>query len=432
MAHKNSIIYEVLRPFVWSGIHFFFRRVIVAGAHRLPENRPVVIVANHQNALLDPVVLCVATSKQLHWLTRADVFKNPLVNRFLRRINMMPVYRERDRVANIHDRNNEIFQMCYERMKNNAVIGIFPEGTHRGKKQLVPLKKGLARLVIGAYESGVRDLCIVPVGLDYESFYEPQKNLLVKFGEPIEVDAFLDKQDASHTKLHAEITQAVHVALRKLMLHIDNDDVHAEILALKPLIDKKISAQSLMQKYEAFHAIAGELDEKAEYHPFLNNEVNRYRTGMHRMKIEEELYATSFNLLHVLFLLLGLPFALFSALVFWPMQLFTERFVHSVIKDTLFRNSIRISFWTFITPLYLCAVYGVLRLAGVESSTAVWLWLSIPAGLITLPWWRTVKQLRHTLRVRSMRNTPEFKDWLKQRDEVIQWLSRIPYLKSDV
>jgi hypothetical protein len=198
------------------------------------------------------------------------------------------------------------------------------------------------------------------------------------------------------------------------------------------LVDKQLIGGSLMQKYETFHAIAAELDEKTENHSFLNNEVNRYRTGMHRMKIEEELYAVSFNLLHVLFLLLGLPFALFSVLVFWPMQLFTERFVHSVIKDTLFRNSIRISFWTFITPLYLFAVYGVLRWAGVESSTAVWLWLSIPAGLITLPWWRTVKQMRHTLRVRNMRNTPEFKDWLKQRDEVIQWLSRIPYLKSDV
>ena len=179
----------MLRPFVWTGIHFFFRRVVVAGAHRVPQDRPVVMVANHQNALLDPVVLCISTNAQLNWLTRADVFKNPLVNRFLRRINMLPVYRERDRVADLHDRNNEIFSMCYERMKNYSIIGIFPEGTHRGKKQLVPLKKGLARLVIGAHEAGVRDLCILPVGLDYESFYEPQKNLLVKFGEPIEVDA---------------------------------------------------------------------------------------------------------------------------------------------------------------------------------------------------------------------------------------------------
>ncbi len=432
MAYKRSIPYDMLRPFVWMGIRFFFRRVVVAGAHRVPSNRPVVIVANHQNALLDPVVLCVSSTRQLHWLTRADVFKNPLVDRFLRSINMLPVYRERDRVADLHNRNNEIFRQCYERMKSNAIIGIFPEGTHRGKKQLVPLKKGLARLVIGAYEEGVRGLCILPVGLDYESFYDPQKNLIVKFGEPIEVDAFLTQPDATHAKLHTEITEAVHEALVKLMIHIDSDDVHSEILSLKPLIDAKWSGESLMKKYEVFHAFAKELDEKTEYHSFLNHEVNRYRSGMHQMKIEEALFSNGPGILNVLFFIAGLPFAVFSALLFWPMQLFTERFVHTVIKDALFRNSIRISFWTFITPLYLWALYGLLRLVGVESGVALCLWLSIPAGLITLPWWRNAKRIAHALRVRKLRHTDAFKEWMKHREQVIQWLNKIPYLKSDV
>ena len=432
MAPKKSITYEILRPFVWTGIHFFFKRVVVAGAHRVPLDRPVVMVANHQNALLDPVVLCVSTSKQLNWLTRADVFKNPLVDRFLRGINMLPVYRERDRVADLHNRNNEIFRLCYERMKDNAVIGIFPEGTHRGKKQLVPLKKGLARLVIGAYEAGVRDLCILPVGLDYESFYDPQKNLLVKFGEPIEVDAFLQQQDVAHARLHAEITDVVDSALRELMIHIDHDDVHAEILALKPLMDVRLKGEALMKKYEVFHSLARELDEKQEYHSFLNHEVNEYRTGMHQLKIQEELFSNTLGLLSWLFFIAGLPLAVLTALVFWPIQLFTERFVHTVIKDTLFRNSIRISFWTFISPMYVWALYGLLRMAGVESTSALLIWLSIPAGLITLTWWRTAKHLIHAIRVRKMRNAEPFKKWLKQRETVVNWLDKIPYLKSDV
>jgi len=406
--------------------------MVVAGAHRVPLDRPVVMVANHQNALLDPVVLCVSTTKQLNWLTRADVFKQPLVDRFLRGINMLPVYRERDRVADLHNRNNEIFRQCYERMKDNAIIGIFPEGTHRGKKQLVPLKKGLARLVIGAYEAGVRDLCILPVGLDYESFYDPQKNLLVKFGEPIEVDTFLQQPDTSHAKLHAEITDAVYTALRELMIHIENDDVHAEILALKPLIDAKLIGETLMKKYEVFHAVANELDEKSEYHPFLNHEVNAYRTGLHQLKIQEELFSNSPGLLSVLFFIVGLPIALFSALVFWPIYTFTERFVRTVIKDTLFRNSIRISFWTFLAPLYVWALYGLVRIAGVEPATAWCLWFSIPAGLIALPWWRTAKHLAHAIRVRKLRNTDQFVNWMKQRETVVNWLNKIPYLKSDV
>jgi hypothetical protein len=216
------------------------------------------------------------------------------------------------------------------------------------------------------------------------------------------------------------------------MIHINHDDVHAEILALKPLIDVRLKGDTLMKKYEVFHSIARELDEKPEYHAFLNHEVNDYRTGMHQLKIQEELFSNGPGLLSWLFFIAGLPFAVFTALVFWPIQLFTERFVRTVIKDTLFRNSIRISFWTFLSPIYLWALYGLLRIAGVESSTALWLWLSIPAGLITLPWWRTAKHLAHAIRIRKMRNTEPFKKWLKQRETVVNWLNKIPYLKSDV
>lgn len=417
---------------VWSGIHLFFRRVVVKDAHRLPKNRPVVLVANHQNALLDPVVLCVSTSLQLHWLTRADVFKSRPVDWFLRKINMMPVYRERDRVADLHDRNNEVFRKCYERMKGNAVIGIFPEGTHRGKKQLVPLKKGLARLVIGAHEAGVRNVCIVPVGLDYESFYEPQKNLLVKFGETIEVAAFLNQPDSSVARLHAEISQAVHRALVKLMVHIENDDVHHEILSLKPLLDARHSGDSLIEKYERFHAVSQELDANTTYHSFLNHNVNQYRTALHQLRIDEGLFSSKTTALQIVFAIIGLPAALLAVMVFWPIHFFTERFVHTVIKDTLFRNSIRISFWTFITPFYLLLIFACMKWTGVMGLALNIPWMAFLAGLITLPWWRTTKRVLHTVRCFRMRNNETFKEWLKQREEVVRWLNTIPYLKNDV
>jgi hypothetical protein len=63
---------------------------------------------------------------------------------------------------------------------------------------------------------------------------------------------------------------------------------------------------------------------------------------------------------------------------------------------------------------------------------ALCLWLSIPAGLITLPWWRNAKRIAHALRVRKLRHTDAFKEWMKHREQVIQWLNKIPYLKSDV
>ncbi|MBL0315430.1 MAG: 1-acyl-sn-glycerol-3-phosphate acyltransferase [Flavobacteriales bacterium] len=99
------------------------------------------LLANHQNAMLDPLMVCLASKNQLHWLTRADIFRKPSMNWLLRKINMLPVYRERDRVADLAKKTQETFDECYAGMKPNSVICIFPEGTHRGKKQLVPLKK---------------------------------------------------------------------------------------------------------------------------------------------------------------------------------------------------------------------------------------------------------------------------------------------------
>ena len=427
MTQERSVIYEVLRPAVWSGINFFFRRVVVRNKHKIPTDRPVIIVANHQNALLDPVVLCVSSRRQLHWLTRADVFKNKGVSAFLHRINMMPVYRERDRVADLHDRNNAIFRECYRRMQQNAVIGIFPEGTHRGKKQLVPLKKGLARLVVGAYESGVRNLCILPVGLDYESFYEPQQDLIVTFGDVIEVESLVEAELKNHPKLHAEITRIVHEALTNIMIHVNHDDVYSEILSLKPLLDELHSADGIGEKYNRFHALASYLDSHTEHHHFLNHEVNAFRTLGHQLHIEEHRFERNMAWWRWPALLVGLPFAVLAATVLWPMQLFIERFVRTVIKDTLFRNSIRISFWTFLTPFYLGFIWLMLWWADAPANAQLIPLAAPVAGLITLPWWRNVKRIVQFVRLRQIRRDDMFVRWSTAREQIKNWIHTLPF-----
>ena len=55
---------------------------------------------------------------------------------------MLPVYRERDKVEGMFDKNDQIFKECYARIASGAVIALFPEGTHRGRKQLFQFKKG--------------------------------------------------------------------------------------------------------------------------------------------------------------------------------------------------------------------------------------------------------------------------------------------------
>ena len=63
---------------------------------------------NHQNALLDPLLVGTTAGKSIYSLTRSDVFGGPL-QWFLDAMQTIPVYRIRD---------------GYDKLKNNQVSAI--------------------------------------------------------------------------------------------------------------------------------------------------------------------------------------------------------------------------------------------------------------------------------------------------------------------
>jgi len=407
---------------------FFFKELEVRNGHNMPANKPVILVANHQNAMLDPVVLCLLNKKQLHWLTRADIFKKPRINNLLRRLNMLPVFRERDRVADLLEKNKATFDECFDRLKAGAVVCIFPEGTHRGKKQLVPLKKGLARMITGALDADVKDLVIVPVGLEYENYFEYRKNLLINFGEPISVNQLFNAEELSNPKVHAGITQIIQQKMISLMINIDNDNVYHEIMSLKPLCDSLTADGSLATEFDFFKTFSERADKNENFHHFLNHDVNEYKKLMHELHLSENLYRENINLGELMIVAFGLPFALISALVYYPIYTLTERFVAKVIKDPLFRNSIRLCFWTFLTPIYLLIIFFIAKIVthSWNFSGAIIL-LLVMSGLISLQWWPVWKRLMHRIKCKEYQKSgnPKYTEWFAKRDKIIAWIKNV-------
>jgi 1-acyl-sn-glycerol-3-phosphate acyltransferase len=394
----------------------------------MPLNRPVILVANHQNAMLDPVLICMFARTQLHWLTRADIFRKPAVNKLLRNLNMLPVYRERDRVADIADRNKATFEECYLRLQHHAVICIFPEGTHRGKKQLVPLKKGLARIIAGAPQHVLQDLVIQPVGLDYENYYEYRKKLVINFGSPVSAAELVGQQGDNRNQILSCITESTAQSLIDLMIHIDNDDVYHEIMALQPLSEKISSQGQPGTAFDTFKLWSDTLDNQTHWHHWLNHDVARYRSLMHELRINETEYRERFSRMNLLALLVGLPFVCIALLMFYPVYFVAESTVKSLVKDPLFRNSIRLVVWTFLTPLILILMTAVL---GVICSG--WLWalsgavIAVVSGLITLRWlevWKLYLHHRKCLQYRKSGN-PLFGEWMNIRKSIINQLMNL-------
>ena len=93
---EHSLFLKAFRAYlqyVNSGL--YFRKEHVLGLENVPANgTPVIVVANHQNCLNDPLCVCLQlTDRRMNFLARANVFNNPIFNKALRSMGLLPAYR---------------------------------------------------------------------------------------------------------------------------------------------------------------------------------------------------------------------------------------------------------------------------------------------------------------------------------------------------
>jgi len=211
----------------------YFRKIIIEGKSNIPKNCPIILVANHQNALIDPLLLGTHTSLNAHFLTRASVFKNPIVAKFLGWIRMLPVYRVRDGFATIQQ-NQKTFEQTFEVLRKNGSIIIFAEGSHSLIRKLRPLSKGFTRIAFGLKEKyPEKNPLVLPVALDYSAHRRSGSRVRITFGRPIQVD-----MPASQS---GQLTKAVETALSKLVVTIPSNDYKEK---LESLIEHQVDLSS--------------------------------------------------------------------------------------------------------------------------------------------------------------------------------------------
>jgi 1-acyl-sn-glycerol-3-phosphate acyltransferase len=164
----------------------WFRRVETVGMERLLDDRPLVVVANHSNGFVDPVLLLALSPRPLRLLAKATLWKVPGVKWLMAFAGVLPVHRSQD--ASGTKGNVGMFATVERELADDAAIALFPEGTVNDQLRLMPLKTGAARIALGARTAGAQSLRIVPVGLVYADKTRPRTDVLVRAGEPIDLD----------------------------------------------------------------------------------------------------------------------------------------------------------------------------------------------------------------------------------------------------
>lgn len=167
----------------------WFRFIETEHLDRVSTDRPVIVATNHANGFIDPLVVIATSPRPLHFLAKGTLWKVPVAGLALDLAGVLPVHRREDTDGSVG--NDRTFDACHRVLAQDGAIGIFPEGRLNDTTQLKPLRTGAARIALGARQAGALGLRIVPVGLVYGEKAKPRNRVLVRAGEPIDLDEVL-------------------------------------------------------------------------------------------------------------------------------------------------------------------------------------------------------------------------------------------------
>lgn len=223
----KRIWYFLVHWYVYLGLQFYFKRLIVIGQENIP-NGPVIFAANHQNAFLDALVIATTNHRIDHFLVRADIFKKPFVRWLLSTLNLMPIYRIRDGWQALAQ-NKETFDYCRAAFLQGEAIIMFPEGSHGEKRRVRSLSKGFTRVAFETLEQHPElTINIVPVGLNYTAHQKFRSSASIYFGKPIKAnDYFKEPLQTESARLRLDLMES----MKKLTLHIEDLDRYSEVIS---------------------------------------------------------------------------------------------------------------------------------------------------------------------------------------------------------
>ena len=258
-----NLYYYPIKIYVALCCYFYFKRLTVQGLENIPSKGPLIYAINHQNSLLDAFVCHAASRRNPYFLTRADAFKNKSIDKFLRGIKMLPIYRTRDGPESIA-KNEQIFEATKDILTDGGVVAIFPEGSHCLTHRIRPLKKGIARMAFmtEAAADFNLNLQIIPIGISYESYFSTKGRALVSYGKPIRVadykQTFLKNETEAYNKLLSELSSK----MKSLIVNIESEDYEEVLNTFKR---KRVYKSSLKDQLKSDQALVKAIEKGEDF-----------------------------------------------------------------------------------------------------------------------------------------------------------------------
>ncbi|MFY9826971.1 MAG: 1-acyl-sn-glycerol-3-phosphate acyltransferase [Thermoanaerobaculia bacterium] len=339
----------------------FFREVEVVGVERIPRDprdHPLVLVANHVNGLIDPLLLLGPLPLTPRFLGKSTLWKLVFLRPFLNLAGAIPVYRRQDFVADTAGsadssdmrRNLESFDLSHDLLARGGTLALFPEGTSHSDPSLKPLKTGAARIVLEAEQKfpglGIR---IVPVGLLFDAKQTFRSRALVQVGEPI--DPAPEIAQAAHEPVAAfrSLTGRIDEALKDVTLNYATwEDARLAARAADLYRSRHPEAPGrgrLSESVAVRHLLLDGYRDLRDRHPeriaAVVEAVREYDALLHAFHLRDDQVGAAYRLSpavrfvarSLVRMLLHLPVALVGAVLTWPVYRLVGAIVKRATKD---------------------------------------------------------------------------------------------------
>ncbi len=329
------MVWHILRVWISFFIPTFYKRIQVKNLDRIKVPGPVILALNHPNAFADPILIThYYFPKRLHYLARGDAFKPGFIAWALVRIGIVPIFRIQDGGKEGLKKNDEAYRKVNQLLKKNAKIIVFAEGLCIQERRLRPLKKGVARMIFGAYEALSNDkLIVIPIGINYSRADKFRSDAFYNVGEAIYVKDYIEAFKQNPAKTNNAILQILDRKMKELISHIDNKEDDQLVEDIETLCKKdwmsaqKLDPNDLSQDLVVLKQIVSKVNAARETRPeeldALKLKTSAYFEKLKKNKLRDWLINPKQN-----------------KLVSWPMVLL--RYVHLVV----------------LSPVYVIALMG--------------------------------------------------------------------------
>lgn len=445
------LFYTVMKPLVQVALRVFFRRLEIRHRDRLQTPGPLLMVSNHPNTLMDPLVVAANRRESIAFLAKSTFFKNPISRAILTSGNSIPIYRRQDvetegaPVTNeqMAAQNEATFGKCYDYLGKGGTVMIFPEGTSVSERRLRPLKTGAARIALGAearhdFKLGLR---LLPVGINY---FDPQhfrSDVLINVAPPIRVADYAEAYYQDPLAAADQLTEDFRRHLEQRLV-ITRDAAEDELVQQlertftghlieddpRTLYDNFQLSRTLLQAVAYFdqHEPGRLTEARAHLSAYL---AELQRLGLTDDALESERVGRTRGeraLRAVVKLALGLPVYLYGAVNnYLPYKL------PSVVAKRATKEVEFVAPIMMVVGMLTFSVGYILQIALVHHFTEDWRWttlyaLSLPlTGFYALSYWNQLAS--RVRRVRALRlfrqQRPLMENLLRQRATVLRLLA---------